>query len=77
MVECPYKKICENNDRERTFMKKSIFYSIAFILAFFLFGAVGEIMRVEHGWSEMQGGILMLIGAMCVIGLYIVSTRRK
>ena len=42
-----------------------------------LFGAVGEIMRVEHGWSEMQGGILMLCGAMCVIGLYIVSTRRK
>ena len=45
--------------------------------AVILFGAVGEIMRVEHGWSEMQGGILMLCGAMCVIGLYIVSTRRK
>ena len=58
-------------------MKKSLLYSIAFILAFYLFGAVGEIMRVEHGASEMHGGILMLVGAMCVLGLYIASTRKK
>ena len=58
-------------------MKKGLMYSIAFILAFYLFGFIGEIMRVEHGWSEMQGGILMLCGAMCVLGLYINSTRKK
>ncbi|MBQ3376223.1 MAG: hypothetical protein IJG49_07415 [Erysipelotrichaceae bacterium] len=58
-------------------MKKALLYSVAFILAFYLFGAFGEIMRVEHGMSEMQGGILMLCGAMCVLGLYINSTRKK
>ena len=58
-------------------MKKALLYSVAFILAFYLFGAFGEIMRVEHGVDEMWGGILMLCGAMCVIGLYIVSTRKK
>ena len=52
-------------------------YSIAFILAFYLFGFIGEIMRVEHGVDEMWGGILMLCGAMCVLGLYINSTRKK
>ena len=57
-------------------MKKAIIFSVAFILAFYLWGFVAEILRVEYGVPESTGGIIMLVGVMAVLGMYAASQNK-